>query len=195
MAEVNAINEEKKPETKPLPPKDPPHRRPFRFPEFPDLKKLERILIPLTRLVVKGLVGLTVLTGFAEKKTQDSIGSEPPKSVINVGTLGMTMAKIKVNNGNKETDFDANMILAKSAREVVGKAFPQEKQDQLYEDNPIENGVFGKSAANLVHKDNNTLLKEASHPIQQTPPETTHGISSPEKRGFTMPTQDPRGGR
>lgn len=116
------------------------------------LEFMFKLIKPISLLAAKGILALSVLTGFAEKKTEAQVDKEPPKATLNVGTLGVTVAKVKINNGDKTTDFDANMPLAKAAREVVGKAFPQSEQDKFFTDNPIEKGVFGEKAKEILAK-------------------------------------------
>ena len=141
---------------------------------------IRRAVRPMSILAAKGILALSVLTGFAEKKTDTPTATdkEPPKATLNVGTLGVTVAKVKINNGNKATDFDANMPLAKAAREVVGSVLPQSEQDKLFMENPIGNGAIediretingslNKLPAALVKKttgkkDNKTLLQEGA---------------------------------
>ena len=126
------------------------------------LRLLNDTVLDGVRFAVKGLLALTVLTGFAKKETQEPVDNEPPKATLEVGTLGVRLMKASINNGNKETDFEGNMALAQGAKEVVGKAFPKEKQDKLFEENPISNGAFGKEAKDALEKMGDTSGKTLS---------------------------------
>ena len=169
----------KRPEDNPKGPTDVPPKSPgpeFKVPTLPDW--YWKAIGAVSRAMAKVLLAAAVLTGFAEKKTQEPTAGdkEPPKATLNVGTLGVTVAKVKINNGDKTTDFDGNMPLAKAAKEVVGKVLPQSEQDKLFEDKPIENGAFGDIADSMARKgvfgralkemtpkkSNGALLKEGS---------------------------------
>ena len=135
----------------------------FRAPEFktPDpikraidrsLESITKMIPGLSKFVAKSILALTVLTGFAKKETQEPVGNEPPKATLTVGTLGMRLMKASINNGDKSTDFEANMVLAQGAKEVVGKVFPEEEQNKLFEEKPIEKGVFGEKTKEALSK-------------------------------------------
>ena len=152
----------------------------FKVPTLPDW--YWKGIRAVTRALPKALLAAAVLTGFAEKKTDTPTAAdkEPPRATLNVGTLGVTVAKVKINNGDKTTDFDANMPLAKAAKEVVGTVLPQSEQDKLFTDNPIKSGAFSDISATvnknldaqlspaaivkrvMGKKDNTTLLREGA---------------------------------
>ena len=104
----------------------------------------------VARLLVKGALVVTALTGFAKKETQPAVTNEAPKAVVSAGVLGMTLVKASVNNGNKSTDFEANGIFAKTAAEVADKLAPGQTTDRFYEDNPIENGAYGEGTKKFL---------------------------------------------
>jgi hypothetical protein len=110
--------------------------------------------------VARWVLVAAVLTGFAKKETQPAADHEPPKATLTVGTLGMKVFKAEIKNGDKSTDFEANMVGAQTAKELVGKVMPEEEQDKLFEANPIEK---------IRQKSNADLLQEGSTPVQDTP--------------------------
>jgi len=110
--------------------------------------------------IARWVLVAAALTSFARKETQPAADHEPPKATLTVGTLGMKVFKAEIKNGDKSTDFDANMVGAQAAKELVGKVIPEKEQDKLFEANPIE-----KSR----QKSNADLLQEGSTPVQDAP--------------------------
>ena len=93
-------------------------------PSYP-LRQLKVARVRLVRLLVAAaLVG----TAFAQKETSQDPKTNESKSVVRVGTLGVTLMAATVK-GNKDTDFNVQMIGAEKAKKVMNQlihasAFP-----------------------------------------------------------------------
>lgn len=126
----------------------------------------------LAVLLARCSLAAMILTGFAKKETEQSADGEPPKTTLTAGTLGMKVLKVKINGGNRETDFDANMMYAQAAKEVVGKLMTEKEQDHLFKSEPIKGAVkglksrLGKATQNL-HK--SEPLRDADPSLKRTP--------------------------
>lgn len=119
--------------------------------------RLQRNIIDMSnaigKLIVKGALIAAALTGFVKKETQaPTAENQSPKAVLTAGALGMTLMKTEINNGNKATDFDGKLILAETAHEIANKLSPELTTKPFFEKNPIENGVFGKTAKDVLQE-------------------------------------------
>lgn len=85
-------------------------------PSYP-LRQLKVARVRLVRLLVAAaLAG----TAFAQKETRQDPKTNESKSVVWVGTLGVTLMTATVK-GNKDTDFNVQMIGAEKAKKVMNR--------------------------------------------------------------------------
>lgn len=81
------------------------------------LRQLKVARVRLVRLLVAAaLAG----TAFAQKETRQDPKTNESKSVVRVGTLGVTLMTATVK-GNKDTDFNVQMIGAEKAKKVMNR--------------------------------------------------------------------------
>lgn len=74
----------------------------------------------IAKPMAKVALTMAILSSWAKKETEPATADNPePKAVLTAGTLGMTLMKTEMNNGDKTTDFDGKMILAESAKKVL----------------------------------------------------------------------------
>lgn len=80
----------------------------------------QQLKIIRTRLVRLLAAAALAGTAFAQKETSQDPTTHEPRSVVRVGTLGVTLMNATFK-GNKDTDFNIRMIGAEKARKAVEK--------------------------------------------------------------------------
>lgn len=80
----------------------------------------QQLKIIRTRLVRLLTAAALAGTAFAQKETSQDPMTHEPRSVVRVGTLGVTLMNATFK-GNKDTDFNIRMIGAEKARKAVEK--------------------------------------------------------------------------
>ncbi len=74
----------------------------------------------IAKPMAKVALTMAILSSWAKKETEPATADNPePKAVLTAGTLGMTLMKTEMNNGDKTTDFDGKMILAEPAKKTL----------------------------------------------------------------------------
>ena len=80
----------------------------------------QQLKIIRTRLVRLLAAAALAGTAFVQKETSQDPTTHEPRSVVRVGTLGVTLMNATFK-GNKDTDFNIRMIGAEKARKAVEK--------------------------------------------------------------------------
>ena len=80
----------------------------------------QQLKIIRTRLVRLLAAAALAGTAFVQKETSQDPMTHEPRSVVRVGTLGVTLMNATFK-GNKDTDFNIRMIGAEKARKAVEK--------------------------------------------------------------------------
>ena len=80
----------------------------------------QQLKIIRTRLVRLLAAAALAGTAFVQKETSQDPTTHEPRSVVRVGTLGVTLMNATFK-GNKDTDFNSRMIGAEKARKAVEK--------------------------------------------------------------------------